>query len=165
MFYIQPAYRSRGFTLLEMGLVLFILLIIAGVAVPATSGIVAQERLKSAARVLQDYAASARRLAVTEGRPYEIFLKPGGFSLQPVPKDEAAKEEATDSEKLASHVVYAVRHWTKNEFGKPAGEAWVFSPDGICEPIRVRFENADGWLEYSFNPLTAAPTDEEEHFK
>lgn len=165
MFYIKHTPRDRGFTLLEMVLVLFILLVIAGIAMPATAGLAAQERLKSGARTLQDYAASARRLAVSEGRSYEIILKGDGLVLERVPAGEATKEDVAASVKLPGSLRYTVRHWGKNAFSPPAGESWIFRPDGICEPIRVHFENGDGWIEYSFNPLTAGPRDDEYHFK
>jgi type II secretion system protein H len=165
MFYHKPTPGDRGFTLLEMMLVLSILVIVALMAVPATSGLVARARLKAQARLLQDYAASARRLAVTEGRPYEIILDERSFLLEPSGGDAGKKEDAVGSAKLASNVRYSVRHWGVDEFETPEGEPWVFRPDGICEPLRVHFQNGDGWIEYSFNPLTAGPVEEDFHFQ
>ena len=165
MFYSKPMPRDRGFTLLEMVLVLFILLVVAGIALPATAGLAAQERLKSQAKTLQDYAATARRLAVTEGRPYEIVLKEGSVLLESVPAGGAGKGTVVDSMKLPAGVRYTVRHWGRDRFSAPEGESWVFRPDGICEPLRIHFQNGDGWIEYSINPLTAAPRDDESHFQ
>ena len=165
MFYNRHAHREGGFTLLEIMMVLFILLILAAIAVPATAGLAAQERLKSQARALQDFAVSARKLAVTGGRSYEIVLKEGGFVLEAATSGKGEKPEVIDSVKLPSQVAYSVRHWGAAKPGKPAGESWVFRPDGICEPIRVHFQNDDGWLEFSFNPLTASPCDDESHFR
>ena len=165
MFYKKHTRRGQGFTLLEMALVLFILLVIAGIAIPATSGLFAQERLKAQAKSLEDYAASARKLAVTEGRAYEIVFHPTGFSLERLPSGEAKKEDAVGSVKLASNVRIGVQRWGSDGFAKPLDESWVFRPDGICEPIRVHFENKDGWIEYSFNPLTARPRDENYRFR
>ena len=42
MFYNKTTPRDQGFTLLEMVLVLFILLVITGIAIPATVGLAAQ---------------------------------------------------------------------------------------------------------------------------
>ncbi|HWB59412.1 MAG TPA: hypothetical protein VG733_07970 [Chthoniobacteraceae bacterium] len=165
MFNTPRRFTEIGFTLLEMVLVLFILLVIAGMAIPATTGLVAQERLKRQARLLQDYAVTARKLAVTEGRPYKIVLDQRGFSLLYFGADKTKTQDVAASAKLAPGVNYGVQHWGEVTFSKPAGEAWVFRPDGICEPIRVHFENNDGWIEYSFNPLTATPRDEEYHFR
>jgi type II secretion system protein H len=162
---IQPSRASHGFTLLEMALVLFILAVIAALAIPAASGLVARERLKSEAKALQDYAVSARRLAVTEGRPYEIILDARGFWLGPFVEDGVKKQDAMGSVQLPANVAYTVQRWDADGFGKPREESWVFQPDGICEPIRVHFQSGDGWIEYSFNPLTAGPRDEEEHFR
>ena len=85
--------------------------------------------------------------------------------LERVPAGEATKEDVAGSVKLSPGVRYTVRHCGKDEFATPEGEAWVFRPDGICEPIRVHFQNGDGWIEYSINPLTAAPRDDESHFR
>lgn len=164
MDHIQPSSAEAGFTLLEMGLVLFILLVIAGAAIPVTSGLIAQERLKSQARELQDYATSARKLAVTEGRPYEIILDPAGFSLEPFSSDPKQKAAVVSRVKLASSIRYSIRRWGEKDFGNASGKSWVFQPDGICEPIRVHFENRDGWIEDTFNPLTARPQDESYRF-
>ena len=144
---------------------LFILLVIAGAAIPATTGLVAQERLKKQARLLQDYAVTARKLAVTEGRPYEIILDQHGFSLLFLGADKTKKQDVTGKAK-ASAACTATRALGKSLSSKPAGEVSTGSSnDGICEPIRVHFENDDGWIEYSFNPLTATPRDEEYHFR
>ena len=164
MFHNKPSRSDQGFTLLEMGLVLFILLIIAGMAIPMTTGMIAQERLKGQARELQDYASSARKLAVTENRPYEILLTDKGFSLERYLTGEKAKVDVVRSKKLASNVSYTVQRWGEKGFGKPARESWVFQPDGLCEPIRVHFESKGGWVEYTFNPLTARPRDESYYF-
>jgi len=165
MFDNKHTQGGRGFTLLEMALVLFILVVIAGLAIPMTSGLVAQERLKAAARTLQDYAVSARRLAVTEGRPYDIVFHANSFTLERLGADDAKEEDTVGRVQLASNVRYSLQRWGKDEFAKPAKEQWVFRSDGICEPIRVHFESKDGWIEYSFNPLTARPQDESYHFQ
>jgi prepilin-type N-terminal cleavage/methylation domain-containing protein len=164
MFYNNPGRSNQGFTLLEMGLVIFILVVIAGMAIPMTAGMLAQERLKGEARELQDFATEARKLAVKENRPYEIVLKDKGYSLELYHTEKKAKEDVVRSSTLGSNVRYSVERWGERGFELPASEPWIFQPDGICEPIRVRFESKKAWMEYSFAPLTARPTDESYYF-
>jgi Tfp pilus assembly protein FimT len=160
----KPARSGQGFTMVEIAMVLLILILIAGMALPATSGLIARQRLRAQARALQDYAITARKLAVTEDRPCEIILNAGGFSLERMAPGEKGKGDKVAAVGLASNVVYTVQHWGDDKFAKPDGESWVFRPDGLCEPIRVHFENKDGWIEYTFNPLTARPRDETYQF-
>lgn len=155
---------SRGFTLLEMGLVLFILLLIAGVAIPATSGLITEEQLRQHSNELLLYARTARRLAVSENRPYEIRFAEKSFSLEPYLTGENRNPDVVSDHELTSGVSYAVQRWNEKELGKPEDQSWIFQPSGICEPIRVRFQNGRNWIEIAINPLTARAQEETYHF-
>ncbi|MGB8354688.1 MAG: prepilin-type N-terminal cleavage/methylation domain-containing protein [Chthoniobacteraceae bacterium] len=157
--------RAGGFTLLEMSLVLFILLLIAGVAIPLTSGLIAEERLRQHARELLLYARTARRLAVTENRPYEIHFAEKAFLLEPYLTSENRQGDVVSNHTLASDTSYSVQRWGEKEFGKPDDESWIFQPSGICEPIRVHFQNDKNWIEFGFNPLTGRAQEETYHFQ
>jgi len=156
---------ARGFTLLEMGLVLFILLLIVGVAIPVTSGLFAEERLRQHANELLLYARTARRLAVSENRPYEIRFAEKAFLLEPYIAGKSARDAVVSSHDMASDTLYSVQRWGDKKFGKPEDESWIFQPSGICEPIRVHFQNGGNWIEFAFNPLTARAEEETYHFQ
>lgn len=158
--------RSRqGFTLLELGLVLFILLLIAGIAMPMMSSLIAEERLRATTHELQLYARTARRLAMTENQPYAIKLAEKGFVLEPYGADKAQKEDILHARKLPSNAAYTVQRWGKKAFRKAADETWIFQPDGLCEPVRFHFQEGKNWIEFGFNPLTAAAQDETYFFQ
>jgi hypothetical protein len=36
---------------------------------------------------------------------------------------------------------------------------WRFDPKGMCEPMGVKLEYPDGWIELEFHPLTAGIRD------
>ena len=40
---------------------------------------------------------------------------------------------------------------------KAEGHIWQFGAQGICEPVKIRFEDGDDSFEVSFHPLTGAP--------
>jgi len=154
-----------GFTLLEMSMVLFILLLLIGAAIPMTSGLIAEERLRRHANELLLYARTARRLAVSENRPYEIRFAEKMFLLEPYLVAGNSKGEVVSSHALTSDTLYGVQRWGEKEFGKPDDESWVFQPSGICEPIRVHFQNGKNWLEFGFNPLTGRSQEETYFFQ
>jgi len=155
---------EQGFTLLEMGMALFIILLMAGIAMPMTSGLLAEERLRQHARELQIYARTARRLAITENRPYEIVFAEHSFLLQPYLTAEDHQAEVVSSHEISKDSSYLLERWGDQQFSKPADQAWIFQPNGICEPIRVHFQSGKGWIEFIFNPLTAGVRDEIYHF-
>ena len=53
-----------------------------------------------------------------------------------------------------------VRRWGEKYFRKPEGDAWVFEPSGICEPIGIKLIHDKGFIEMEFNPLTAKIQDQ-----
>ena len=154
-----------GFTLLEMSLVLFILLLIAGIAIPMTSGLIAEEQLRQHANELLLYARTARRLAISENRPYEIRFLEKAFLLQPYLVIEDSQRDVISSHTVSSDTRYAVQRWGEKEFGKPEDESWIFQPSGICEPLRVHFQSGKNWIEFAFNPLTGRAQEETYYFQ
>ncbi|MGB8354956.1 MAG: hypothetical protein WCD79_13760 [Chthoniobacteraceae bacterium] len=147
-----------------MGLVLFILLLIAGIAIPVTSSLLAEERLRQHANALLLFARTARRLAVSEDRPYEILFTGKSFLLEPYLPVKVPHADVVDSHTMASGMSYAVQRFGDKEFGKPEDESWIFQPTGLCEPIRIHFQNGKDWIEFTINPLTARAGEETYHF-
>jgi type II secretory pathway pseudopilin PulG len=177
------SFANRGFTLLEICLVLFIAVLIMGLAVPVTTSLMSEQQLREPARQFELLVKTARRQAVQENRPYEILMSAGGFLLQPVfgaetpgpqpaPETEPESEEGEDvpapfeplEYRLPSGVTYLVQRWGWNKAAKPAEDRWIFQGTGLCEPMIIRFQREESWLEISFNPLTASVDDESYYF-
>jgi type II secretory pathway pseudopilin PulG len=161
VFLKNSARFNQAFTLLEIGLVLFIIVVLAGISVPFASGLIGEQRLRGSVRDLQLLARTARGLAVSENRPYEIKMLPDGFSLEPYLSDE---KEALKNTTLGAGVEYQILRWGEKELRKPEEEPWIFQPTGLCEPVRFRFQRGGGWIEFVFNPLTASAQDETNFF-
>lgn len=157
--------RIRGFTLLEIGIVLFILMMLVGIAIPMISSLIAEERLREHARALLLYARTARRLAVSENRPYEILFSEHGFLLQPHLAAGTGNGDVVSSHDLGKEDTYSLERWGDEEFTKPVDQTWIFQPEGICEPIRVHFQDRKNWIEIGFNPLTARAQEETYSFQ
>jgi len=69
------AGRSRGVTLIEMLVVVAILMLLLGVALPSMQGTMDERRSREAARAVNVYFGSARGLAMETGRPCGVMIQ------------------------------------------------------------------------------------------
>ncbi len=134
--------RARGFTLIEIALSIFILLLILVLAVPSFSGVIANRRLKQSLDDFNDLVRQAQTLSVTERRPYLIVWSKNNVMVRPeaFAEDEEAKAKA--------------------EFRPSRGSTlaeWIFWPSGACEPAVVRFQGPAGSWTANYSPLTGRP--------
>ncbi len=81
--------NRRGYTLLEMILVLAIVVILLSVAYPSLTAMQRSYRLEGAADAAKGGMASARAQAIEEGRPYRFAIVPGKGNFRVAP-DSAA---------------------------------------------------------------------------
>lgn len=146
----QTRSRPRGYTLIEIALVLAIIVMIVGAAIPLSSGFMREQRLRDVVRELLILAKTARSEAMTTGRATGVVLGKKGFGLM-----QAGGEEASDSYQLPRSMNYVLRPFASEKTIKPDGQTWIFQPSGLCEPLTFRVEENDAWIEVTFDPLTA----------
>ena len=147
--------RARGFTLIEIALAIFILLLILVLAVPSFSGVIANRRLKQSLDEFNNLVRQAQMLSVTERRPYLIVWGKNNVMVRPeaFAEDEEAKAKAEfrlsrgGTLKLSLPVALAQKY--------PA--EWIFWPSGTCEPAIVRFQGPAGSWTANYSPLTGRP--------
>jgi prepilin-type N-terminal cleavage/methylation domain-containing protein len=147
--------RARGFTLIEIALAIFILLLILVLAVPSFSGVIANRRLKQSLDEFNNLVRQAQMLSVTERRPYLIVWGKNNVMVRPeaFAEDEKAKAKAEfrlsrgSTLKLSLPVALAEKY--------PA--EWIFWPSGICEPAIVRFQGPAGSWTANYSPLSGRP--------
>lgn len=72
-----PAWRSGGFTLIELAIVLVLVGLLSAMAVPSMTALVQRHRLLEAGHVLQADVALAREQAVAQRRTAFVVLQPG----------------------------------------------------------------------------------------
>lgn len=134
-----PHPRPAGFTLLEIIVAMALMVLILGIATVSISGARAEDRLRRAAAVIETTARQNLLQALNSQQTVRMDLTAGAFG---------AGDEFGD--------MLMVRRYGENAFRKPRrGEAWEFSPTGICEPIEVRISGTAGQIEIGFDPLTA----------
>jgi prepilin-type N-terminal cleavage/methylation domain-containing protein len=77
--------KRRGYTLFEMVIVLALIVLLAGLAVPPIEAMYADYKLESAADQVRGKWAAMRARAITEGRPYRFCVIPGTPSFRVAP--------------------------------------------------------------------------------
>lgn len=80
----------KGFTLLEMILVLAVIVAVSALAYPTVSGWFRGETLRTASDTVRAAVAMARHLAIEEGEPYRLCIVEGSGNLRAAPdRDDA----------------------------------------------------------------------------
>ena len=147
--------RFRAFTLIEIALSIFILLLILLLAVPSLSGVIANRRLKQSLDSFNQLVRQAQERSVTERRAYLIVWGKNSVLLRP----EVFAED--EEEKPTAVLGLGKGSWIRISLpaallGKPPAE-WIFWPSGTCEPARVQFKGPAGTWTADYSPLTAQP--------
>jgi len=147
--------RFRAFTLIEIALSIFILLLLLVLAVPSLTGVIANRRLKQSLDSFNQLVRQAQERSVTERRAYLIVWGKNSVLLRPEVFSESEEEKPT-----------AVLGLTKGSWlrisltaalqGKPPAE-WIFWPSGTREPATVQFRGPAGSWTANYSPLTAQP--------
>ena len=161
----------RGFTLIEIMLTLFVLVVILGLCIPVAGPIFEEMSLREPARQLQTLAKTARYRAVNERRgyqivlnPHEIVLEPSGTKASNTSAPAAASDDpeaAEDPEPEPESIVFpadasvAFRFKESEKWTSPHDELWKCAPTGLCRPIQLRVTRGASSVEFSVEPLTA----------
>lgn len=177
--------RARGgFTLVEIVVTLFIITLIMGAAVMSLNSVGPKKELMRPAVKMKVLARKAIGLSRNTQRPHSIFMNSEFFVLRETHMREEDVEAAfapqeqdgrridfkvrdEDEEEPSAQVrvverfdidegmTIMVKRYNDKEWRVPKNEDWNFYVSGICDPMMVRFETKDGFIEMDFNPLTA----------
>jgi prepilin-type N-terminal cleavage/methylation domain-containing protein len=156
--------QLRGFTILEVCVVLFIIAVMFSVGVPTASHLLDEEKLQGPIRELQTFARTARRHALMENRAYEVLLLNDSYLLRPVDNNnDSGRPPITYG--LPAGVTFAIQRLGDHEFLKQTDSAWYFAPNGLCEPMRFLFQRQGDWARFHVDPLTGTIQKEESYTK
>ena len=89
--------RARGFTLIEIALAIFILMLLLMLAVPSFTGVIANRRLKESLDGFNSLVRQAQERSVIERRPYLIVWGKSNVVVRPeaFAEDEETKAKAS----------------------------------------------------------------------
>ncbi len=147
--------RTRGFTLIEVAISVFILMIIMLLAIPSVSGVLADRRLQRSLNAMNEIVRQAQDHAVRERRPYLVVWQKDNIILRPEAVDKSDASAPVASLALDKGHAFLLRLPAALE--KSPLAQWIFWPSGTCEPANVSFKGPDGSWEVNYSPLTARP--------
>ncbi len=146
----------RAFTLIEIVIAIFILMLILLLAVPSFTGVLADRRLKRSLDSFNNLVHEAQQRSLAQHRPYLLVMGTKSIELHPEAlikgdnPDPVAEFRIGRTETVKLVLPAAL---TKN----PPAE-WIFWPTGTCEPAEVQFTGRDGTWTARYSPLTAGAT-------
>jgi prepilin-type N-terminal cleavage/methylation domain-containing protein len=165
----------RGFTLLELCIVLFIIVLLAGVAMPAMDTAFEEQSLRTDAHQLSLMVKTAVIQSGEQQQPFRLVLEGKELSLTSAgPADEGdraadnpgsatndAAKPGDDADSGNQAVSYTLSNGLKfpdatkkDKWESLPSVTWLFQPQGLCPLPRVRLERGSAYLEMSFNALT-----------
>ncbi len=163
--------RSGGFTLIEIVMVLAIAAVIMGGAVGLMVLSSDERVLRNVSGEVEALAKRARTAAILHQTSYALEFSE--HSIRMMSWARAANADATTATKegevngikdaghvdLDDDVAVSVRRWNSDKWiplAKNAVEIWRFDPDGLCEPVSVRYTRGKSTAEDTYHPLTAS---------
>lgn len=175
---------ARGFTLLEMVIVLALIGLALGGAMTLFISTSSERQLKGAAGDMELLAKRARTVAMVQQTPYAITFFEQSVRLSPLVEAGYTDDQLKERQEFESDALRAggpapkfspvretltfdsfalsVRRWGSDNWVpmlRNDPQVWRFDPNGICEPVGVRLDFEDGWIEMEFHPLSASVRD------
>ena len=165
----------RGFTLLEIVIVLAISAVVMGGAVGLMVYSSNERVLRNASGEIELLAKRARTTAILLQTPYALEFRENVVRLLPLAEAGQDEKRTVGGRRIGGEPVIReggerweypledgvrvlVRRWNSSEWlptVKDAVHVWRFDPNGLCEPISVRLTVDESWSEDTYHPLTA----------
>lgn len=150
-----PDMRKRaGFTLFELVIAVFILLLILGLAVPSLSGVLADKRLHRSLDRFNSLVREAHERSLAEHRPYLMVWGERDISLRPALGSKTEEQAPVDLLLIGRGEKWQVE-FPAALTTKPLPQ-WIFWESGVCEPARVTFSSPYGGWAAAYSPLSTS---------
>lgn len=165
---MKPCFRpsrTQGFTLLELCVVMMVMALMIGLAVFSFQGLDGEGAMRRPASELESMAKEAVRRASLYESPQVIAFEKTGFVMQ-YRQDTDPSRKTEKSEKWQRRVTVPpemkilIRRWGSKKWVPAPGEHWIISAGGFCEPLEVRLELGESFLQMEFDPLSGGVREE-----
>lgn len=137
-----------------MVVVVVMIAVLMGMAALNFAGLGDDTSIKGPSDELIRLAKTAVRAAAIQGRPFTISFGEKDFALN------GWEGKGGNTVALPEGTKLSILRWGEKDWQKAAGQIWMFGGNGLCDPIKVRFESGEATLEMGFNPLTGSPVDQ-----
>jgi len=144
---------ARAFTLIEIVMAVFILMLLLLLAVPSISGVFADKRLRRSVDGFNDLVRQAREHSVAEHRSFLIAWSDAGIAVRP-----EAFAQGEERKPVATLPFNRGEEWRlilPTALMKEPPPEWIFWSSGACEAATVAFRGHDGNWTAAFSPVTA----------
>jgi prepilin-type N-terminal cleavage/methylation domain-containing protein len=164
----------RGFTLLEILLVLAVLVVITALAVPAATSVFSGQQLRTAADVIRARFADCRVRAIKSGDVYSFFYKQEGGDYWLAPVNTGFKSlingsPPSNQHLLENEVIFIAGETMQDGRSRAAAESVagqflsfrpiLFYPDGTSQDAVVFLQSRNGLqIEIKLRGLTGVAT-------
>src|SRR5260370_42591747 len=129
--------RQRGFTLVEIIIAVFILLLLVTLAVPSLNGVLADKRLHRSLDRFNELVRQAHERSLAEHRAYLIVWNDAFINLQPAAFLKTEPHDPIDTMPIARREKWRLE--LPAGLSKNGPPSWVFWGRGVCGPARFRF--------------------------
>jgi prepilin-type N-terminal cleavage/methylation domain-containing protein len=147
--------RRQGFTLIEIVIAIFILLLLLMLAVPSLTGVLADRRLRRSLDRVNNLVNQARERSVREHRPYLVVVNTKAIEVRP---EVFAKGEAPASvAQLPLVRTESIKLTLPAALTKDPPAEWIFWPSGTSEPAIVQYIGRDGTWTANYSALSGRP--------
>jgi type II secretory pathway pseudopilin PulG len=147
--------NRQAFTLVEIAISVFIILLMIMIAVPSMSGVMADRRLRRSMDGLNNLVRQAQERSVLERRTYVIAWEKDHLQLRPAALGPDEEAPPTVALKLAGGDAFLLDLPAALQDERPA--EWAFWPTGTCEPAVVTYKGVDGTWVARYAALTGLP--------
>lgn len=126
----------RGFTLIELILVMMVLSTVLALAAPQLSGFMWGRNLQEEGRRLQALSRYGRSVAVSQSTPMQLWIDPlkGSYGLAPR-EGYTLEDEKEHDYQLPEGIRFEVSHDALNEDGRAYVSFW---PDGTIDEMSLK---------------------------